>query len=347
MRSPRLPTMADQAVFWAALDTLFAAGVPLERSFRVMARQFAAGPLGEICDKVSEGLRQGRSLPLALAARGVFPPFTLAVLEAGCRTGALSRLLGDLAVHEQRRHQRESRVRAALYYPLFTLVVALVFLVVVPPMLLGGLFDLLERTGTPLGWGTRLVAALAALARQPWFYVAVAAVVTLSWGRWRRLLRNPAHQLRLERLIQRVPVLRSTWSALVLSRFAGSLAVALDTGLPLDKALELAAKASGSRLLRVQAKDVVQAVIDGQELSRALRQAVPRMFAQTVRVGEEAGSLPRLLGSLATLYEREFEYRAEQLTILLEPLFLGAVGLIVAGLAVTAIGPLAEVVAGL
>jgi len=336
-------------VFWSALETLFTAGIALDRSLLILAGQFPDRPLARICQQVSDLIRRGHALPQAMAASEGFSPFALAIVDAGCRTGALSLLLKRLSEHEQKRYRLHSRIKSSLYYPAFTMAVAFLFLLVVPPLLLGGLFELLERLGTTPALPTRIMAVFARAAGHPLFYVVLAAACGAAWHTGREAMRLPRWQARVEGFVMRVPILKDTWTVLILCRFAESLSVALDTGMRLDQAAELAIRASGSRLLALRRAQLIDALLEGEGFARALERLklVPPLFTQAVKVGEESGHLPRMLRSMANLYEQDFEHRAERLTVLLEPLFLAGVGLIVGLLAVTAIGPLAQAVSAL
>lgn len=342
-------TLQERAVFWSALETLFTAGIALDRSLLILSAQFPKRPLGRVCQQVSDLIRRGHELPQAMAASEGFSPFSLAIVDAGVRTGALSLLLQRLSEHEQKRFRLHSRIKASLYYPAFTMAVAFLFLCIVPPLLMGGLFELLERLGTQPALPTRIVGALARAAQHPLFYVVLLAVLAFLWRAGREAMLQPRWQARVEGLVVRVPILRETWTSLILCRFAESLSVALDTGMRVDQAAELAVRASGSRLLALRRRELIDALLEGEGLARALERLrlVPALFMQSVLVGEESGYLPRMLRSLAHLYEQDFEHRAERLTVLLEPLFLAGVGVIVGILAVTAIGPLAQAVSAL
>lgn len=349
MSRPPSVTLQERAVFWSALETLFSAGIALDRSLLILSGQFPNRPLARICQQVSDLIRRGQGLPQAMAASGGFSPFALAIVDAGCQTGALSLLLSRLSEHEQKRYRLDARLKAALYYPAFTMAVAFLFLLVVPPLLLGGLFELLERLGTSPPLPTRLMAMVAKAAGHPLFYVVLGGTCAAAWHLGRQAMARPRWQARVEAFVLRVPILRDAWTALILCRFAESLSVALDTGMRVDKAAELAIRASGSRLLALRRAELVDALLEGEGLARALQrvQLVPALFVQAVVVGEESGYLPRMLRSMAHLYEQDFEHRAERLTVLLEPLFLAGVGMIVGLLAVTAIGPLAQALSAL
>lgn len=96
--------------------------------------------------------------------------------------------------------------------------------------------------------------------------------------------------------------------AFVRARFARTLALALGAGLPLPRALRLAAGASGEPALVKHIGRFDERTLGTQSLERSLANA-PTMtpdFLGAVRVAEATGDMSTTLGRLAELYEDGF-----------------------------------------
>jgi len=58
------------------------------------------------------------------------------------------------------------------------------------------------------------------------------------------------------------------------------------------------------------------------------------MVAQMAAVGEESGTLPDMLASIADFYEGEVQTATEQLTASIEPILIVGIGIIIGGMVI-------------
>jgi general secretion pathway protein F len=82
----------------------------------------------------------------------------------------------------------------------------------------------------------------------------------------------------------------------------------------------------------------------GQSMTGALSDSrwFPPTFVQMVAVGEQSGSLERMLKKVSDSYEREVETAILAMTSLLEPIMIAAMGLAVGFIVVSILLPIFE-----
>jgi len=114
------------------------------------------------------------------------------------------------------------------------------------------------------------------------------------------------------------------------ARFARTLGTLLTNGVAMLKATDIAIGTVGNGLIRASLQEMPQAIKRGGRLSQALDDRVFSPVAlQMVRVGEESGSLDKMLLELALVYETDVEEEVKRALTLLEPaLILGMGGII-------------------
>jgi type II secretory pathway component PulF len=162
----------------------------------------------------------------------------------------------------------------------------------------------------------------------PWLLAALAVLALTA----RRLLRIEKGQLRFDRFKLRIPVLRHFIVYAELSRFCRTLALLLNAGVNIDKALELSMATVQNRVLR---QDLDQARRDtiqqGLPFSGGLRRSVwiPVYVGNMAVVGEEGGHLDEALQEVSSFYEKELDLRMRLMTSLLEPLLILGIGVLV------------------
>lgn len=112
--------------------------------------------------------------------------------------------------------------------------------------------------------------------------------------------------------------------------FTRELTTLVEAGLPLERALTIAAELAPSARLREVAEDVARAVRGGASLGDALAGHQPRPFSRlyvsTVRAGERGGALEAALRRLAEHLDAVRELRQAVTSALLYPALLLAVG---------------------
>jgi type II secretory pathway component PulF len=155
----------------------------------------------------------------------------------------------------------------------------------------------------------------------------------------RRVISFEAGRMMMDRLKLRVPLMKRFVLAADVARFARTLALLLEAGVAIEKALELSAETMRNRLLRNEIRYARRsAVQQGMPLSEGLRQSrcFPPFVANMTAVGEEAGQLETSLNEVALFYEKEVDQQSRVVTSLIEPALIllvgGVVGFIVAAM---------------
>ena len=110
----------------------------------------------------------------------------------------------------------------------------------------------------------------------------------------------------------------------------------LESGVPVDRALQLATGSIRHGQLRRETSIAVDKVRRGEQLSTTLRQTrlFPDFHASLLEVGEESGELGKVFTEIARRSRDEFSAWTQRLTTLLEPLLILLMGLIVGGVVV-------------
>jgi len=141
-------------------------------------------------------------------------------------------------------------------------------------------------------------------------------------------LRQPELRRRFDAGVLNLPVLGRLARGYNAARFAGTLAMLANAGVPILKALQAAAETLRNRALRADAMDALVQVREGAPLAAALaaKPRFPGLLAMFARLGEQTGQLPPMLDRAARQLAGEVQRRALALATLLEPLLIVAMG---------------------
>ena len=116
-----------------------------------------------------------------------------------------------------------------------------------------------------------------------------------------------------------------------ITAFTRELGALLGAAIPIPQALEGLGEEEENPALRRAVTRIADSVRKGAALSAALAEhpgLFGNLFVSMVRVGEEAGALPKVLADLAQLLEHEDEMRSEVLAAVAYPAFVLCFGII-------------------
>ena len=120
------------------------------------------------------------------------------------------------------------------------------------------------------------------------------------------------------------------------ARFARTLSTTFAAGVPLVQALGSVAGAAGSEPFKQAIELMRHDVSTGMQLNQSMAASglFPGMAIQMTAIGEESGTLDRMLEKVASHYEAAVDDQVDNLTSLMEPLIMVVLGGIVGALVV-------------
>ncbi|HVX15372.1 MAG TPA: type II secretion system F family protein [Pirellulales bacterium] len=318
--------LRELAALCRRLSTGLEAGVDVRR---VLAREkggYVSPSLRRHLDEVVDTTNRGGSVSDALKdTGGYFPRLFLELTEVGEQTGKLAEVLHRLADHYDHQIRLRQMFMAAIAWPMLQLVAA-VFIVglliyvmgFLPPMEGGKPVDI-------LGWG--LVGGQGLMV----YLMIVAAVVAGIAIIIQAVRRGLVWTRPLQRILIKVPGIGRPIETLALAQFAWSMYITLEAGMDLLKAMPLCLRSTGNAHYTDHTDDVVREIRSGGEITFALAdtKAFPRMFLDSVRVGEESGRLPETLAIVSDQYQDQAKRAMATLTVVGGFLVWGMVAMLI------------------
>ena len=107
--------------------------------------------------------------------------------------------------------------------------------------------------------------------------------------------------------------------------FTRNLELMIETGVPLPKAFNILAEQAKSKKFKQALKDISGRIIKGESLSQALGnfpKIFPKIYQETLKVGEETGKLGESLHVLAKQIERDYNLKSQIKTAMAYPLIV-------------------------
>ncbi len=340
----RTVSAAEVSVFTRQLATLLSAGIPLVPSFGVLLAQTKNPVLAKILAQIRGDINEGKSLTASLEAfPRVFPPFYINMVKAGEASGTLNLVLERLADFSEGQQALLSKIRSALAYPLIMLLVGSLVIFLLMAFVVPRITEIFTDMKQTLPLITVILIAVSSFLKSFWwlllFAIAVAAAAFKSFTAGTQTGRRFWDAVRL-----RAPVWGAVNRKIAIARFTRTLATLLQSGVPLLAAMEIVRHVVNNAYIGEVIAQAAKEVEEGQSLSAPLAQSglFPPMVTEMIAVGEQTGSLEKMLNRIAISYEAEAASDVMVMTSLLEPVMILVMGLMVGFIVFSILLPIFE-----
>ena len=317
----------DLILFTRQLYALTKAGIPILRAMNGLAESSNNEALSTVLADISQSLISGSDLSGAFRRHPkVFSTIYVSLVQVGESTGKLDDALKRLISHLESERETQKRIKAALRYPMMVIFAIAVALAVITVFVIPSFSSVFSKLGADLPWATRLLMGASDFVRNNGLLLLTA--LTLSYFGLRFYIRTDEGRLWWDRKRLRWPLLGSIFERIALSRFSRSFAMMLSAGVPILSSFNIVAETVGNKFVGNAVRSMHSGVERGDRLTNAA--AATGLFTplvlQMMTVGEETGSVDRLLDEVADFYEQEIDYELKQLADAVEPILLAFMG---------------------
>ncbi len=319
----------DLVVFTRQFSTMLQAGIPLGDSLKNLYRQTSNSVLKEAIFEISADIDSGLSLSQALSKHGsIFSEFYINLVQSAEVTGRVEEVLGVLADYLEKEHIVRSKVRSAMIYPIFVIVMFFI----VGGILVGVVFpqigSIFEESGVALPFLTRALLITGNFLVDWWLalvvVVSIFIILLLDYGQSKEG-REVYDQLSVQ-----LPFVGKLFRKVYVARFAESASVLIRGGIPITQAIEISSHNVGNTIYRELLHEAAEGIRRGELLSRLFEKNetyFPPIVGQMIGVGESTGKLDEMLSRLAKFYEREVDDLVGNLVELIQPALMVVVGI--------------------
>ncbi|HEY0809922.1 MAG TPA: type II secretion system F family protein [Longimicrobiales bacterium] len=326
----RLRARSQLLAIWTRnLAVLLAAHIPLDRSRAITAGQTTDAELTAVTQTLCQRVRAGLPFSDALAEHPAwFGAADVALVAAGEESGALANVLERMADYREQAAELRAHVVSTSLYPLLMALVTCLGVLVLMIWVVPRFADAIGGLGQELPFTTRVLVGVSnVLARTWWIWLMV--LVLAPWG-IRRALRAENVRMRFHRARLQWPLVGRLEQRYIAAGFTRTLAILLQSGVPLLSALRFAQAALTNLSVHEAMRRGVAAVAEGTPLSSALSGVLPRVATEMIAVGEETSRLPDMCARVAALYDAEVRRVLRRAVSLIEPAMILTFGLLVA-----------------
>lgn len=332
----------DLTLLTRQLATLVAVA-PLEEALRTIGSQSDRAPVRRAVMATHAQVLEGFRLSEAMARQGkAFPPLYRAMVAAGEGTGALPEILERLADLQEREQAVRGKLVAALVYPAALAATAVLVVIALMTFVVPKVVEQFDSMGRTLPLLTRIVIGISEF-MAGWGLPALGLLAVLAVA-FARLLRRPRFRYAVDARLLQLPLVGRILRDVHAARLARTLAIMVNSGLPLMEGLIITARTVHNRVLREATETMVAVIREGGSLSSAMKRAAvfPPTLVYMATSGENSGRLAPMLDRAADYLEREFNTFTSVAMSMLEPLIIVLLGGVVAAIVLAILLPILQ-----
>ncbi|MBT9582469.1 type II secretion system F family protein [bacterium] len=329
-------TVPPQAlcIFSRQLATMLRNAVPIVQALETLSHQEEYPNFGEVIREIAEKVSQGHvvSYQMSFYPR-VFFKIYVTLVQIGERTGDLDSSLERLSDWLERDNRLRERIKSALSYPVFVLILATCLTLFMFYTVLPSFLTIFRDMNVPLPLITRTVMFITEAVRQPGFWLLFIGATGVFVSVWREVMKTSQGQVTVWRAVRRIPLLGGMLLKGGCARYCMSVEAMLRSGMDVSRTLRMAAGASGNPEFVLDAPNMEKTITEGEPVSDHMAMnpdIYPSSLTHMVMAGEQASRLPEMFGRAGGYYDIEMNYTIDALSAAMEPLLLASVASMVA-----------------
>jgi len=339
-------SVKDVVIFTRQFSIMLKSAIAPVEALRAQVNQTENSDFREKILKMAEMIEGGSTLSQAFSLfPKIFSSFYISIIKSGETTGKMADSLVYLAEHIERDYNLSRKIKGAMIYPIFVIIVFIGVFFLATFFIVPNLTKILQEFGGKLPVMTEALIAMTNFTRKGgWILIALFLVVLFGIPTY--LKKNKSTENFYYKMILKIPILGDFQKKIQLTKIAENLSVLISSGLPITQALKIVEEIITNSVYKDIIKETADKVARGEKISSVFFQypkQIPSFVYQMVSTGEETGRLDEILMNVVDFYQQEIEATTDNLTSILEPFLILFLGIGVAILTISIFLPLFQV----
>lgn len=348
----RFGTGRDREYLVENLSLLTASGMSIVEALNGIITEMRTQTMKRVTTQIRLDIEAGSPLWKALDHAELFSLQTISLVRIGEESGRLSENLHIVSQQEKKERIFRTRVRSAMMYPIFVMILSLVVGIGIAWFILPRLAKVFTDLKVHLPLVTKLLIGFGAFLGE-WGYLAVPVFFALLGITLYVLFFASATKHIGQTFLFSIPAIRDLFLETELARFGYLLGTLLGAGLPVVQAILSLRDATEFPAYRQFYTHLAGKIDEGNSFEKSfasyknLDRLIPTPVQQLIVSGEQSGKLSEVLIEMSSSYEEKSETTTKDLTVILEPVLLVIIWLGVVGIALAVILPIYSLIGNL
>lgn len=275
-----------------------------------------------MCDEI----RKGASFSALLAQeKKIFSPMVANLVASGEKSGNLDDILDRLADSLERSKEIKRQLVAAMFYPLFVLLVSFGVIIFLVLGVIPRFATFLAGRNASLPASTQVLLDISSWARHYGGPLAIVLGVGL-FGVFAAYTTQRGKKA-VDRAILAVPLVGTAVLYAAMAQAGWCLAMLLRSGVTALESIRITGGVMENLAIGDCFREAAEGLLQGRSLSRTFEQPhIPLMMRHMAAVGESSGQLDTVMHGTGEYYQKELAAKVKFISVAIEPMLILVVG---------------------
>lgn len=311
------------AVICSQFAIILKSGVAIDTCMTLISRQIKDKHLKKMLEKSAEDVSKGNSITSSFQRNCPYlPPTFTETIRAGEESGTIERSFETLYKYYDKSFKTRQKVKQAMSYPIFVLILAVIVLAVVMVKVIPTIADTFVDLEGEIPALTKVMITLSEFTKENIWWMTLIFLIMFVVGKL--YCRTENGKVWWNKVKLKFPVLGNIALLSGAAQFANTMSTLLAAGLSVSRALEVTGKVLDNYLMGQEVSKMIGRIEEGKRLGECMKAS--RYFPDTLKemcaIGEEVGELEGTLETIGTYYDNEAQHATEKAIQKLEPAIL-------------------------
>jgi general secretion pathway protein F len=334
---------SDKIALISNLHTMLASGIPILETVDSLLED-SKGSQKKLLQTMRQDLGQGQHMYVTFAKfPKIFDKVTVSIVKSAEESGTLDIVLDDLSVNIRKEIEFNDKVRSALIYPAFILIVFVLVMTVILVVVIPKISSVFSQLNVTLPLPTKIMIFMSneLLSNTIPIVVVLALLIALFVYLFKK------YRIIFVRAFTSLPLISILAQQIDLTRFTRSLYLLLNAGIPITVALELTQDVVVKKDIANAIKHAKNYVYSGKRLSEGFKDSkkvIPPIMIKIIEAGERSGSLDKSMLDVSEYLDYQVSGTLKTVTALIEPIMVVGIGILVGGMMMSIIAPIYQMI---
>lgn len=339
----------EKMYFIENLALLLLSGIAIDEALDALRSDMKSTKMVHAVESIQASIDKGGTLWKAIDDVQIFPEYVSSLIRIGEETGSLTDNLQVIAREQDKSRIFRSKLRSAMLYPIFVLIIAAFVGIGVTWFILPRLALVFSQLNIDLPTFTRALIWLGQFLGTYGYIVIPLSIFLLTFFIYILFVKRSTRHIG-QLIIFKIPVVGRLVKEIETARFGYLLGTLLNAGLPIVDAMNSLSQSASFSLYRHYYGYLTDEIESGVTFEKAIHsykkvdKLMPRSVQQIVIISERSGNLSESLLRIGEVYQEKIDNTSKNMTVLLEPILLVIVWLGVVWVALAIILPIYSLV---
>jgi len=330
-------------LFSRQLSTLLKAGMPLMTAINDIIEQIDNKIFKNVIIDIKEKIEGGSSFSNTISQhKELFSEMYISMIRVGENLGSLDEVMSRLADMEEKNTFLKSKIRAALWYPVFMLTFSSMIVIFLLVNIIPTISEVFIEQNRELPIPTKIVIGISSFLTHFWMLIPIVLIILYYF--YKKYSATIEGRKKIDDTLMKIPIVSRLYNKILVYRFTLNLGILLSNKVDLLKSFEIVKKIVNNLIVEEKIDKALKTIQEGASISQSLRknEFLPKLVIGMIAAGEASDKVDEMLLNIGNVYENEIDMVVTSLTGMIEPLIIILMGIIIGVIVLSVMMPIME-----